>query len=77
MVMANRHILAGVAGDDGRVTLAPDDSINLGGCLVETPAGTVDARIESQLDEVYNRCMEERGIPQESLIGAVEVEEGR
>jgi flagellar assembly protein FliH len=77
MVMANRHILAGVAGDEGRFTLVPDNSITLGGCLVESPSGTVDARIESQLDEVYNRCMEERGIPQESLIGAVEGEEGR
>ncbi|GAM09697.1 flagellar assembly protein FliH [Geobacter sp. OR-1] len=67
-VMANRQSFSGVLADEGRVTLAPDDSIMLGGCLVETPTGTVDARIESQLDEVFARCMEQRGIPQESLI---------
>lgn len=68
-VMANRQKVAGDAGDAGRVFLTPDDSIKLGGCLVETPTGTVDARIDSQLDEVYTRCMEEGGIPQEIMIG--------
>jgi flagellar assembly protein FliH len=73
MVMANRQI---IPGDEGRVALVPDNAVKLGGCLVETTTGTVDARIESQLDEVYNRCMEERGIPQESLIVGVDEEQG-
>ena len=77
MVMAERQMLAGVVGDESRVAFAPDDSIKLGGCLVETPTGTVDARIEAQLEEVYNRCMEERGIPQGSLIGVDEEGQGR
>jgi flagellar assembly protein FliH len=76
MVMANSTMLADVVGDEGRVAFAPDDCIKLGGCLVETPTGTVDARIESQLDEVYNRCMEECGIPNESFIGVDGEEQG-
>jgi flagellar assembly protein FliH len=68
MVMANRHILAGVSGDESRVSIASDDSIKLGGCMVETPSGTVDARIEAQLEEVYDRCMEDSGIPKETTI---------
>ncbi|MBT0663970.1 flagellar assembly protein FliH [Geobacter pelophilus] len=73
MVMANRQM---IPADEGRVVLVPDNAVKLGGCLVETTTGTVDARIESQLDEVYNRCMEERGIPQESLIVGVDEEQG-
>lgn len=74
-VMANRKKVAGEADDAGRVFLTPDESIKPGGCLVETPTGTVDARIDSQLDEVYTRCMEEGGIPQETTIGIVDGEQ--
>jgi flagellar assembly protein FliH len=68
-VMANQQMLAETVGDESRVSLAPDSSVMPGGCLVETPTGTVDARIEAQLEEVYNRCMEESGIPQGAIIG--------
>jgi flagellar assembly protein FliH len=63
-VSSNRQRFLGEA-DDGRIALASDDSIEAGGCLVETPTGMVDARISAQLDEVFARCLEERGIPQE------------
>jgi len=69
MVMANQQMLSGIVKDGGRVSFTPDDSVKLGGCLVETPRGTVDARIEAQLEEVYCRCMEEGGMPTESMIG--------
>jgi flagellar assembly protein FliH len=54
--------------DDGRIALAADESIESGGCLVETPTGMVDARINAQLEEVFARCLEERGIPLEPSI---------
>lgn len=34
---------------DRRVQLLPDAAVELGGCLVETPHGTLDARLEVQL----------------------------
>lgn len=68
-VMDNQQMLAESVGDGNRVTLAPDSTVMPGGCLVETPTGTVDARIEAQLEEVFNRCMEESGIPHGATIG--------
>jgi flagellar biosynthesis/type III secretory pathway protein FliH len=34
------------------VSLSPDDSIQKGGCILETSAGTVDARISKQLEKL-------------------------
>lgn len=36
----------------GALTLVEDPSVSLGGCLVHTDTGEVDARIESQFDEI-------------------------
>lgn len=66
-VSANRARFLGDV-DDGRIALASDESIEIGGCLVETPTGMVDARISAQLEEVFTRCLEERGIPREPSI---------
>lgn len=46
------------------VELVPDDRIELGGCLVETSAGSLDARLETQmlaLRQVLLRARSERG----------------
>lgn len=68
-VMANQQMLSDAVGDESRVSFSPDNSIMAGGCLVETPTGTVDARIDAQLEELFNRCMEESGIPYGGLSG--------
>ena len=68
LVMENRHHFLAAADDESRVTLAQDESIRLGGCQVDTPTGTVDARIETQLEEIFRRCLEEGGIPYESSV---------
>ena len=34
-----------------------DESITRGGCFLETPCGDVDARVETQLEKVY-QCLE-------------------
>jgi flagellar assembly protein FliH len=36
--------------------------MTLGGCVVESSAGIIDARIEAQLDEIYRNLIEERSI---------------
>lgn len=66
-VSGNRQQFLG-EGDEGRIALASDESIEIGGCLVETPTGMVDARINAQLEEVFSRCLEERGIAREPSI---------
>lgn len=65
VVTENRQFhLAGI-GNDAHITFTPDDAILSGGCLVETSTGTVDARIEAQLEEIYRSFVEERLLPEE------------
>jgi len=66
-VSANRQRYLGGLGDEGQISLAPDETIMGGGCLVESATGTVDARIDSQLDEIYRILLEERSTPVEML----------
>ncbi len=56
-------------GRDNQVTLNPDEQIMRGGCMVDTPTGTIDARIETQLEEIFHRFMEERGTPVDIISG--------
>src|SRR5262249_25662353 len=44
--------VAGVDGKWMKVELIPDEGIVLGGCLVETARGNLDARIETQLQSL-------------------------
>jgi len=39
------------------ITVTSDPSITRGGCFLETPCGDVDARIETQLEKIY-QCLE-------------------
>ena len=54
---------------DTSVTMAPDETISPGGCIVDTTTGTIDAQIETQLDEIYRRFMEDRSLATESSGG--------
>lgn len=77
VVAANRQAFMAVLGDDAPITLTPDDGVGPGGCLVETVTGTVDARIESQLDEIYRTLLEERSVPAETAPAAAAEPEPR
>lgn len=41
----------------GKIELVEDRSISLGGCLIHTETGDIDARIESQFDELAHGLM--------------------
>ena len=61
VVSANRqHYLAGI-GEKMQISIKPYDSVSVGGCVVETQTGLVDARVETQLAEIFKRLMQERG----------------
>lgn len=45
-----------------RFELKPDPTVMIGGCLVETGLGTVDARIEAQLEEIFRAMQEEQAV---------------
>ncbi len=55
-----QNYLQGI-GDRRSLNLRPDDTISSGGCIVDTVMGEVDARLETQLDEIYRHMLEERG----------------
>jgi flagellar assembly protein FliH len=61
VVSANRHLYLAGTGDKRQITIKPDDSIPVGGCVVDTPTGLVDARVETQLAVIFKRLMQERG----------------
>jgi flagellar assembly protein FliH len=42
------------------ITVTSDPSITRGGCFLETPYGDIDARIEAQLDKIYQSLEEAR-----------------
>jgi flagellar assembly protein FliH len=61
VVSANRQLyLAGIS-DKMQIIIKPDDSVSVGGCIVESQTGLVDARVETQLAEIFKRLMQERG----------------
>lgn len=59
LVSANRHLYLGT-GDKRQITIKPDEAVSFGGCIIDTPTGVVDARVETQLAEIFKRLMQER-----------------
>jgi flagellar assembly protein FliH len=58
-------LLRGLAGDIGgernfKVELVADEKIALGGCMVETEGGLLDARIETQMERLRAALLEAR-----------------
>ncbi len=55
----NRDELFG-AGQDAKHELVPDDRVALGGCLIETSGGTLDGRLEMQLQQLRDTLISAR-----------------
>jgi flagellar assembly protein FliH len=51
--------------ENPRIVLKGDQSVGRAGCLVETSRGTIDASLDSQLDEILRRLTEERSAHRE------------
>jgi len=61
VITSNRELFLAGIGEDRQITLKADETTTLGGCVVESSTGVIDARIEAQLDEIYKGLVEERG----------------
>jgi len=48
----------GLFASVGEATLAPDESVSRGGCLIETRHGVIDARLETQLARITEELLE-------------------
>jgi flagellar assembly protein FliH len=51
--------LEGVAA--GEVTLVADEQVQCGGCVIQSPSGTIDARLETQLRRLCDTLRSARG----------------
>lgn len=61
VVSGNTRIYLPELAEKSNLTLKPDDAVTAGGCIVDTSMGSIDARVEAQLEEIYRRLVEERG----------------
>lgn len=72
LVSAHRHLYLSGVGDERLLELKSDDSIPHGSCIVDTAMGEIDARTDSQVDEILKRLLEERNtllsIPPKLLV---------
>lgn len=71
-VSADRNFYLSGIGANTQVSLIPDEAILPGGCMVDTVTGTIDARIDVQLDEIYRKFLETRGVPDGDVAGQSE-----
>jgi flagellar assembly protein FliH len=60
LVVAHKHLYLNGFSDERVLDLKADDSVTPGGCIVDTAMGEIDARTDSQVDEIFRRLMEER-----------------
>jgi flagellar assembly protein FliH len=75
LVSANRQLYLAGIGDKVQITIKPDDSVTLGGCIADTQTGLVDAQVETQLAEIFKRLMEERGYGRDEKLELIPEEE--
>lgn len=57
-VRAQRDELLGLAEGVRTINIVDDRRVSRGGCIVESPSGDFDARIETQLDRLDDKLME-------------------
>jgi flagellar assembly protein FliH len=57
--LADGHVqMLNGLGDSGRMRFEPDDSLSPGGCVIESEAGNIDARVEQRFCIVEDALME-------------------
>lgn len=54
-------------GDNALIELVGDERVNLGGCLVETAGGTLDGRLETQMQRLRETLLSARRMHTEGL----------
>jgi flagellar assembly protein FliH len=57
-IMNSRHDLQVLVGREQPILVQADDSVPRGNCLIDTTSGTVDARIDTQLDSIRKALQE-------------------
>jgi len=55
-------------GDAGRIELVADERVELGGCLIETAGGTLDGRLETQLQRLRDTLVSASRVQPEATL---------
>jgi len=53
-VCANKDVIMGQVEGIGELDIKKDSSLKAGGCIVETPYGTIDAGMETKFKKIEN-----------------------
>lgn len=61
MALAGRERLKGISGDLRELDVIPHPQVSRGGCIVETAAGDVDARIEARFEKLAQVLLPDAG----------------
>lgn len=62
------HLLAVVNGDT-EIKVIPDHTVSSKGCIIRTAFGSVDARIDTQIEEIKKVILESRREPERAISG--------
>lgn len=62
VINSNKELFLAGIDEERQITLKPDEATTLGGCVVESSTGVIDARIEAQLEEIYKCLIEKRNM---------------
>jgi flagellar assembly protein FliH len=58
LIMQSRHDLQALIGREQPILVQSDDSVHQGSCLIDSTSGTVDARIDTQLESIQKALQE-------------------
>ncbi|MEH7307820.1 FliH/SctL family protein [Neobacillus drentensis] len=67
-IQAQRAHLVAVVNGETEVKIIPDHSVTSKGCIIRTAYGSVDARIDTQIEEIKKVILEARREPESGII---------
>ena len=67
-IQAQRAHLVAVVNGETEIKIIPDHSVSSKGCIIRTAYGSVDARIDTQIEEIKKVILEARREPESAFI---------
>ena len=67
-IQNERNHLVAVVNGETEIKIIPDHSVSPKGCIIRTAYGSIDARIDTQIDEIKKAILEARREPESDFI---------
>jgi flagellar assembly protein FliH len=68
LIQAERSHLVAMVNGDTEIKIIPDHSVSPKGCIIRTAYGSVDARIDTQIEEIKKVILEVRRVTDSEII---------